>query len=129
MYIYIYIYIYVCVYIYIYIYMYVCMHIYIYISVCVYIYIYIYSIKLYIIFKRGSRWQCTDKKRFGGVDGEHTVMASSLVSFMLEPNSMVSEQFIARFTADSSKNFVVIPTPYTLKLVPEKSTYTWQFDV
>lgn len=48
------------------------------------------------------------------IDGEYTCMAGGLVTFTLEPNSMVSEQFIARFTDDSANDFVVAAESYDI---------------
>eukprot|EP00802_Teleaulax_amphioxeia_P003480 Tamp_03483.p2 GENE.Tamp_03483~~Tamp_03483.p2 ORF type:complete len:387 (+),score=97.97 Tamp_03483:39-1163(+) len=44
------------------------------------------------------------------IDGEFEIVGDGLVSIMVEPNSMVSEQYIARFTDDTPGEFLVAKT-------------------
>jgi len=44
------------------------------------------------------------------IDGEFEIVGNGLVTIPLEPNSMVSEQYIARFTDDSPPEFLVAKT-------------------
>ncbi|EKX38154.1 hypothetical protein GUITHDRAFT_154778 [Guillardia theta CCMP2712] len=48
------------------------------------------------------------------IDGEFEIMGQGLATIPVEPNSMVSEQYIARFTEDSAPEFVVAKTGYDL---------------
>eukprot|EP00287_Rhodomonas_sp_CCMP768_P021993 CAMPEP_0202809952 /NCGR_PEP_ID=MMETSP1389-20130828/2158_1 /ASSEMBLY_ACC=CAM_ASM_000865 /TAXON_ID=302021 /ORGANISM="Rhodomonas sp., Strain CCMP768" /LENGTH=361 /DNA_ID=CAMNT_0049480707 /DNA_START=10 /DNA_END=1095 /DNA_ORIENTATION=+ len=48
------------------------------------------------------------------IDGEFEVRGSGLVTIPVEANSMVSEQFIARFTDDSPSTFVVAENAWDL---------------
>mmetsp|Transcript_13656 Transcript_13656/g.21537 ORF Transcript_13656/g.21537 Transcript_13656/m.21537 type:complete len:375 (-) Transcript_13656:198-1322(-) len=48
------------------------------------------------------------------IDGEFEIKGAGIVSIMLEPNSMVQEQFIARLTADTPGTFVVAVNAYDL---------------
>jgi len=44
------------------------------------------------------------------IDGEFEIVGAGLVTICLEPNSMVAEQYIARFTDDSPAEFLVAKT-------------------
>jgi hypothetical protein len=48
------------------------------------------------------------------IDGEFEIVGDGMVTIALEPNSMVSEQYIARFTGDSPGEFVVAATGYDI---------------
>jgi hypothetical protein len=54
------------------------------------------------------------RKRQHVVDGSYQIKGEGLVSVMLEPNSMVAEEYIARFTPDTPPEFVVATTSYDL---------------